>query len=138
MTCCICLQNNCNVITICNHSFCKYCISKIVRDSDGVQYCPLCRKVLNYKYKNNTTTRSISEQNEINFTNRIYKFINDVNKIKIRNDKIQATLVMFDYIQDNLWIKNYEQFDKLLIQIRKKLDHLIYDQKLDVFKKYKV
>lgn len=44
-TCCICLDNKCDVVTKCNHTFCYECLSKNYEKKD--QKCPLCRQHYN-------------------------------------------------------------------------------------------
>ena len=45
MSCPICLTNNTNYVTECNHNFCKECIQSWAKKNNS---CPLCRKSLGF------------------------------------------------------------------------------------------
>ena len=47
VNCSICMDEKSNIITVCNHQFCKTCIIDWYYVE---QKCPCCRKNLNYDY----------------------------------------------------------------------------------------
>ena len=142
MTCCICLDKKCDIITNCNHSFCKKCIQKLISDSHNIQYCPLCKKVLYYTQTNNMITRLqarlVTDQNQQNFNNKIRHFYTQINNIHNKQERINMIISMFDYIQDNLWIKEHYEYNRFIKQVRCKLDHYINVDKVDIFRKYNI
>ena len=43
--CSICYENNCKIKTICNHTFCEYCLLKWINENNN---CPYCRELLSH------------------------------------------------------------------------------------------